>query len=409
MQTPSTARKERPDIVDLRELGPDFHGNPHPVYARMRAEGPVHRVRTTDGEDVWLVVGYDQARAVLNDPRFSKDWSRSASPDLRPSGKAALVSANMLESDPPRHTRLRKLVAREFTTRRVEALRPRVREITEDLLDAMLAAPDGRADLVADLAFPLPITVICELLGVPVEDRATFRAWTDKFVMPDSPQEAQQAVEDMAGYIEKLVADKRARPGDDLLSALTRTAADDGERLAEDELIAMAYVLLIAGHETTVNLITNGMYALLTHPDQLALLRADMSLLDNAVEEMLRYEGPVEAATYRFPLEPVTLGDTVLPAGASVLVVLADAHRDPSRFPDPDRFDIRRPTGGHLAFGHGIHFCIGAPLARMEARIAIRRLLERCPRLGLVDDPGTLRWFPNMMIRGVRELWVGWG
>ncbi|MFF8838676.1 cytochrome P450 [Streptomyces sp. NPDC015130] len=392
-------------VLDLAALGQDFAADPYPTYARLRAEGPAHRVRTPEGEEVWLVLGYDMVRSVLADPRFSKDWNNSATP---PTEAEEALSHNMLESDPPRHTRLRKLVAREFTMRRVELLRPRVQAIVDGLMDAMLAAPEGRADLMESLAWPLPVTVISELLGVPEPDRAAFRVWTDAFVFPDDPAQAQVAMAEMSAYLSALIDSKRGQDDEDLLGALVRTSDEDGSRLTSEELLGMAHILLVAGHETTVNLIGNGMHALLSHPDQLAALRADMTLLDGAVEEMLRYEGPVESATYRFPVEDVDLGGTVIPAGETVLVVLADAHRTPERFPDPHRFDIRRDTGGHLAFGHGIHFCIGAPLARMEARIAVRALLERCPDLALDASPGELVWYPNPMIRGLRALPVRW-
>ncbi|MEV5885279.1 cytochrome P450 [Streptomyces sp. NPDC052020] len=386
-------------------MGHEFLADPYPTYARLRAEGPVHRVRTTDGEEVWLVVGYEQARAVLTDPRFSKDW-RNSTASL--TAAEDMVNSSMLDSDPPRHTRLRKLVARAFTMRRIEGMRPRVQQIVDGLMDAMLASPDGRADLVKALAWPLPITVICELLGVPEQDRSAFRGWTDSFVSPEGPGEADKALAEMAGYLSALIEAKRGAPGGDLLSALVRTSDEDGSVLSPDELLSMAFVLLIAGHETTVNLISNGMQALLRNPEQLAALREDMTLLDGAVEEMLRYDGPVESATLRFPTEPVDLGGTVVPAGVSVMVVLADADRDPARFPDPHRFDIRRDARGHVAFGYGIHYCIGAPLARMEAKIAVRAVLERCPDLALDVAPEELTWFPNMMIRGTKTLPVRW-
>ncbi|RPK47074.1 cytochrome P450 [Streptomyces sp. ADI93-02] len=388
-------------VVDLRGAA-DFSANPYPYYAKMRAEGPVHQVRTDDFERIWMVVGYEEARAALADQRFSKDWRTTE----RFSAASNPINANMLEMDAPHHTRLRKLVAREFTARRIEALRPRVEQITGDLLDAMV--PAGSADLVDAFAFPLPMTVICELLGVPDIDRDAFRLLSNAIVTPESPEKENEAVQAMGAYLDTLIADKRRAPGDDLMSALIQAHDDDGDRLSPDELVGMAFLLLVAGHETTVNLIANGVRALLDHPDQLALLRARPELIDNAVEEMLRYDGPVGTATFRFSREPVTVGQVVIPKGEAVLVALGSGDRDPDRYPDPDTFDIRREAQGHLAFGHGIHFCLGAPLARMEGRIAIRALLERCP--GLVRDPdgGEPDWLPGLLLRGVRHLPVRW-
>ncbi|MFE4053145.1 cytochrome P450 [Streptomyces sp. YIM B13518] len=391
------------DIVDLAALGESFTRDPYPVYARLRAQGPVHRIRMPEGgASAWLVVGYEAGRAALADPRLSKDWSK-ASPDL-PLG-AVSSGPHMLRADPPNHTRLRKLVAREFTTRRVEELAPRVQKTTDTLLDRMLAAPDGRADLVEALSFPLPIAVICELLGVPGLDQESFRTWSNDALGASDPELRKAAAASMAQYLATLVEDKRQQPGEDLMSALIHSSEEDGDRLSREELLGMAWLLLVAGHETTVNLISNGALALLNHPEQLAALRADPSLMDNAIEEMLRYEGPLETPTFRFTTEPVSIGDTVVPGGGElVLVALADANRDPARFPAPDRFDITRDARGHMAFGHGIHHCLGAPLARLEARIAFSTLLHRCADLTLDIHPAAITWRPGMMIHGPRSL-----
>ncbi|MGW1891438.1 cytochrome P450 family protein [Streptomyces sp. NPDC002004] len=392
------------DLVDLGEFGPAFNDDPHEVYARLRAIGPVHRVRMpppSDFHEGWLVVGYEEARAALADPRLSKDITRSGelSPDEQRIGR------HLLLADAPDHTRLRKLVAREFTGRRVESLLPLIGRITDDLLDAML--PRGRADLVESFAFPLPLTVICELLGVPAMDREAFRAMSNDVVAPPSAEASDAAFAGLADYLDELIEDKRCSgPADDLLSALVRTTDEDGDRLSPAELRAMAFLLLIAGHETTVNLIATGVHLLLTHPGQLSALRSDMGLLDGAIEEFLRYEGPVENATYRFAAEPLDIAGTPVAAGESVIIGLAAGDRDPLRFPDPDTFDIRRAPQGHLAFGHGIHYCLGAPLARAEGRVALRSLLERCPDLAADGPAGP--WLPGMLIRGVRRLPVRW-
>ncbi|MFF5899207.1 cytochrome P450 [Streptomyces argenteolus] len=388
-------------VVDLRGAR-DFSANPYPYYAKLRAEGPAHPVRTDEFERIWMIVGYEEARAALADQRFSKNWRTTE----RWSAGAHPINANMLEMDAPHHTRLRGLVSREFTARRVEALRPRVEEITAGLLDAMV--PAGSADLVDAFAFPLPMTVICELLGVPNIDRDAFRLLSNAILAPVSAEAEGEAVRSMGAYLDELVEDKRRAPGDDLMSALIQVRQDDGDRLSRDELIGMAFLLLVAGHETTVNLIANGVRALLDHPAQLALLRARPELTDGAVEEMLRYDGPVETATLRFTRGPVPIGQVVIPQGEAVLVALGAGDRDPGRYPDPDTFDIRREARGHLAFGHGIHFCLGAPLARMEGRIAIRALLDRCPRLERDPDGGEPDWLPGMLLRGVRRLPVRW-
>ena len=392
------------EVIDLGEFGEEFRRNPHRVYAMLRESGPVHRVRlpVPDAHHVtWLIVGYEEARAALADPRLAKDGGKIGVTFL----DEELIGRYLLTTDPPDHTRLRGLVTRSFTMRRVEELRPRVQRITDDLLDAML--PAGRADLVEALSYPLPITVICELLGVPELDRAEFRKLSTEAVAPTSSGSEYDAFVRLAEYLGDLIEDKRcAGPGDDLLSDLIRTTAEDGDRLSPQELRGMAFILLIAGHETTVNLLTSGIHALLTHPAQLAALRADMTLLDGAIEEMLRYEGPVENGTFRFAAEPLEIAGISMERGDPVMVGLTAADRDGDRFPAPDRFDIRRDARGHLAFGHGIHYCLGAPLARLEARTAIRTLLERAPALTLAGPPGD--WLPGMLMRGMRALPVRW-
>ncbi|MFE1869644.1 cytochrome P450 [Streptomyces sp. NPDC059496] len=396
-------------LVDLSTHADAFNADPYPFYDALRTAGPVHRL-VLGGERTWLVVGHEEARQALTHPGLSKDWLGS---ELFTSTlPVQAVATSMLDTDPPRHTRLRRLVAREFTARRVESLRPRVQQITDELLDAMAARPDRRADLIASFAVPLPMTVICELLGVPGLDRQRFRYWSGEIVAPmDGVGADPRAVEEMTAYLLELVAAKAEDPGEDLLSALIRTRDEDGGRLSPDELIGMAFLLLVAGHETTVNLIGNGVRALLAHPGQLAALRADPDgLIDGAVEEMLRYDGPVQHATYRFAAADLELGGVTITAGSSVLVALAAADRDPARFaePGPDVFDIRRTGPGHLAFGHGIHFCLGAPLARMEGRIAVRALLERFPDLAEDPEAGPPDWLPGVLMRGVTRLPLRW-
>jgi cytochrome P450 len=390
-------------MIDLGEYGPRFRKDPYPVYARLRERGAVHWVRMPQpgAYESWLVVGYEEARAALVDPRLSKDSTKRGLGFF----EDELVGRHVLIADPPEHTRLRSLVAGAFTMRRVAELRPRIQRITDELLDAM--EPKGSADLVDSFAYPLPLTVICELLGVPDIDRAAFRTLSNEIVAPTSAGSEVAALQQLAGYLDELIEDKRCSPpADDLIGALLRTRAEDGDRLSHGELRAMAFILLIAGHETTVNLITNGVHTLLAHPEQLAALRADMSLLDGAVEEMLRFEGPVETATYRYAAEPMEIGGRAIAAGDPVMIGLQAANRDAAHCPDPHRFDIHRTPPGHLAFGHGIHYCLGAPLARLEARVALGSLLDRYPDLALDGPPGD--WLSGMLMRGLRSLPVRW-
>lgn len=392
--------------LDLGALGEAFTRDPYPYYAELRARGPVHRVVLPDKTPAWLVVGYEAGRELLADQRLSKDWS-NASPLLGVHQVSA--GKTMLSSDAPDHTRLRKLVGREFTPRRMEQLAPRIQQMTDELLDVMLSEPGRRTDLVDALSFPLPMAVICELLGVPALDRLSFRNWSNTALSSTDAEARRTAVASMTAYIAGLLDDKRGQPGDDLMSALIHTADEEGDRLSGDELAGMAWLLLVAGHETTVNLISNGVLHLLTHPDQLKALRAEPGLIGNAVEEILRYDGPVETPTYRFTTDPLPVGSTVIPGGGElVLVALADANRDPARFEGADRFDITRDARGHVSFGHGIHYCLGAPLARVEARIAIGSLLARCPGLRLDADPERLTWRTGMLIRGPERLPIGW-
>ncbi|WP_405776893.1 cytochrome P450 [Streptomyces sp. NBC_01538] len=383
--------------TDLDRQGETFVSDPHPFYAGLRARGPVHRVRSAELGEQWLIVGYEEARAALEDPRLSKDPANAG-----PSITDAAAPPQLLTMDPPDHTRLRALVEREFTAARAEMMRAGIQRITDELLDAML--PDGRADLMDRFALPLPAIVICELLGVPEGDRDTFRAWAASVTAPDHESAMGVAFAELGAYLVELVAEKGRAPGDDLISVLLNPPADQDDRLDPGELISMVFLLILSGFETTAHLIGNAVRTLLLHPGQLAELRADFSLLDNAVEEVLRYEGPVEATTFRVAVAPIGIGPVTIEAGSLVKVALPSVHRDERRFSDPDRFDIHRPAAGHLAFGRGVHHCLGAPLARLEARIAVRSLLERAPGLALDCDPAKLDWIPGLLIRGTRSL-----
>ncbi|MFE9097626.1 cytochrome P450 [Streptomyces sp. NPDC007264] len=386
---------------------PAFVADPFPLYRRLREEGPVRRVVVAGGLDAWLITRYEDGLAALGDPRLSSDIHDASDPRLLrqlPVTERESMLRTMLRADPPDHTRLRRLVSKAFTARRVAELRPRVQAVADGLLDAIVRA--GRADLVADFALPLPVTVIGELLGVPTRDRHDFQRWTDDMILrgpePPDPAVVDGAWRQMRAYLTTLLAAKRADAGDDLLSALI-TARDEERRLDEDELIAMAFLLLVAGYVTTVNLIGGGIAALLAHPDQLRLLREDPALLPHAIEEFLRYDGPVNPGIARFAREDVEIAGVTIPRGATVLVASAIADRDPARFPDPDRLDITRRDNAHLAFGHGIHYCLGAPLARLEGQVAIGTVLRRLPGLALAVPPDELRWRPSGL-RGPERL-----
>ena len=386
----------------IERLDDEFVQDPYAVYERLRAERPVTRVVMPSGNPVWLVTRYPDVRAALADPRLMKD-PRKLAPNwgTGPDAVFAALDTHMLNSDPPDHERLRRLVTKAFTPRRVEQLRPRISEITASLLDAM--AGRGELDLLEAFAFPLPITVICELLGIPDRDRDDFRSWTQVILSFGGNESFRTAAMAMFRYFTALVEEKRAHPMDDLLSALIE-ARDSGDRLTETELLGMIFLLLVAGHETTVNLIASGTLALLLNPGEMARLRADSSLLPGAVEELLRYTNPVNHGTFRFTVEPTEIGGTLIPEREAVLVAISSANRDPDRYPSPDRLDISRDTGGHVAFGHGIHYCLGAPLARMEGEIAFGGLLERFPSITLAVPPESLRWRPSTLIRGLEAL-----
>jgi cytochrome P450 len=387
-------------------LGEDFVQDPHALYRQLRVEGPVRQVAMRRGLPVWMVTRYAEARALLADPRLSKDSKRARELFAqRTTGSgtamASALTGHMLNTDPPDHTRLRKLVNKAFTLRAVARLRPRIEQITDELLDGMAEA--GTVELMESFAFPLPTTVICELLGVPGADRDRFRTWTNTLISGASIELVREHSAALAEYLSGLIADKRRGPTEDLLSDLVHVS-EEGDRLSEDELVPMTFLLLLAGHETTVNLIGNSVLALLEHPDQLAKLRADPALLPGAIEEFLRFEGPINLATLRFTTEDVRVGEAEIPAGEFVLVSLLAANRDGERFPDPDRLDVTRPAGGHLAFGHGIHYCVGAPLARLEAEIALGGLLRRFDTLALDGDPVMLRWRDSTLVHGVEKL-----
>jgi cytochrome P450 len=406
------------------KLGASYFQDPHPLQARLREEGPVVPIEMPEGFNAWLVTRYPDVRAALADQRLCKDWRKLVPAGAETPAEGSpenMLSVHMLNLDPPDHERVRRLVTKAFTARRVADLRPRVAAITGSLLDELAANDGDTVDLLESFAFPLPITVISELLGIPASDRDKFRAWSDATVSSvTKPEQMQAAAAEMIEYFSAQTEARRRsadRGGhgmtDDLLSALVQ-AQDEGDRLSTGELISMVFLLLVAGHETTVNLIASGTLALLLDPAAHARLRADRSLLPAAVEEMLRYTSPVNHATFRFTTEPTQLAGVDIPAGNVVVVGLSSANRDGTRFADPDSFDLDRAQhgeqgGGHLAFGHGIHFCLGASLARLEAEIAFGGLLDRFPDMTLAVPESELRWRQSTLIRGLETLPVRLG
>ncbi|MFC5993427.1 cytochrome P450 [Pseudonocardia hispaniensis] len=379
-----------------------FWNDPYRAYAVLRASQPVREVRLPDGP-LWLVTRYHDVKEGFSDPRLSKDWRHTLPPEQRAQAPSSPIPM-ILMMDPPDHTRLRKLVSRSFTPRRMSALRPRIEKIAEGLLDRLPAAET--VDLIAEYAAPLPVQVICELLGVPAADRREFGQWSSVMIDESPAAEKTAASESMARYLGALIERKRVEPDDALLAALAQVSDSDGDRLSGAELIGMAMLLLIAGHETTTNLIGNGVAALLTHPDQLALLLGRPERLPGAIEEILRWDSPVATAPVRFAAEDVVIAGTTIPAGAPVALGVAAANRDERQFPEAERFDITRDASGHLAFGHGVHFCLGSHLARIEGEVAIGALLARRPGLELAADPADLEYRHSTVVRGLRALAV---
>lgn len=384
-----------------------FAVHPHETYRRWREGGGARRVGFPGPVPLagWVVTGHAACRAALADPRLSKEDATEAFARYlgQPTdGPGGALTTHMLSSDPPRHTRLRRLVQQAFTRRRVARLRPRIEARVAALLDAL----DGRheADLLGALALPLPLAVILDLLGADPDEPGSLQVRGHTVTGDDGDGEVSvPTAEAMLDRLRTLIAQKRARPGDDLLSALV-AARDDGDRLTEDEITSMAFLLVIAGHQTTVNLIANGLHALLTHPEQLAAVRADLTLLPRVIDEVLRYESPFAIASLRRTTQPVTIEGTTIPAGEFVQIALLAANRDPDVFPDPDRFDPTRDSAGHLAFGHGIHHCLGAPLARLQAEIALAHVLRRFPALRLPHPDRAPAWQNNPRHRGLLTL-----
>ena len=390
--------------LDVDFFAPEVRADPWPFYARLREADPVHR--RPDGD--WILTRYADCQGVLADPRCSSNPAHESRPSEGSPARQA-GSNLLLFLDPPDHTRLRRLVSKAFTPRRVEELRPRIAELVDALLDEVDGEPTF--NLLEALAFPLPVIVICELMGVPAEDRDSLKEWStaaSRLLDPDVEGETLElgllAGMGLAGYFDALFEERRRQPQDDLVSGLV-AAEEEGDRLSADELRAITVLLFIAGHETTMNLIGNGTYALLQHPDQLALVRDDPEMARSAIEELLRYDGPVHV-TARVPTEDIDVGGTPIAAGERMVVALGAANRDPAQYPDPDRLDVTREDNRHLTFSHGIHFCLGASLARVEGQVAIPRLLQRFPNLALAAEPS---YREHLVLRGLTELQVAIG
>jgi cytochrome P450 len=413
------ADMERIDLSD-----PEYREQAFERYEEMRARCPVSRAIITSGDGgvdeqsvfrrpLWLVTDYEVGSRALLDRAITVDMTSVLTPEQlaqMPETPEVFqpLRRNILTVDPPDHTRLRKLVQPSFTASAIEKLRPRIQQITDDLLDAVEAtaaergesAPDRQMELISQFSYPLPITVICEMLGIPPEDRDQTRRWSEDLLSAQSPdrmEEIGRNIGEFIAYLRNLFARKRETPGDDLISQLLQVEVD-GDRLTEDEILAMVFILFVAGHITTVNLIANGVFALLTNPEQAAKLRSDSGLASNAVEEILRYYGPAETTTPRFAREDVELGGQVIAKGDPLLVVLAAADRDPARFADPQSFEITRDDANrHIAFGKGVHACLGAPLARLEGQIALETLFLRYPDLRLAVPKSEITWAPSFL------------
>jgi cytochrome P450 len=420
-QTSSSLAADRPSAsveAALRAWGTTGQDNPFPLLAEVRELGPVHHVTLADGHDAWLVVGHDEARLALNDPLISKDMVAALAKDSAVVAEGLPgpeFSRHMLAVDPPDHSRLRRLVSSAFSMRRVEGLRPRIQSVVDDLLDGLADHdPETPVDLVASFAFPLPFTVICDLLGVPEAERTSLGRGLVAMLVPTlTPADyvkAKEASDGVVSQLRRLVEDKHDEPGDDLVSGLI-AARDGDERLDNRELLSTIFQLIVAGHDTTATFIGNAVVALLGDPDQLEMLRVYPNRIPAAVEELLRYDAPVPHSTFRYARGPIEIGAHSIPAGAQIIICLAAANRDPCRFADPERLDVERGEGRHLAFGHGIHHCLGAPLARLEGQLALGSLIRRFPGLRLACDRAGLHWShgDGLVLRGLATLPVRLG
>ncbi|GCE15789.1 cytochrome P450 family protein [Tengunoibacter tsumagoiensis] len=394
--------------TEINLTSPLFKANPYPTFARLRVNDPIHQLPSSNGQNAWLFTRYQDVEALLRDERFVKDKQNVFPPQERvrpPASAADLMTMGMIDFDPPDHTRLRSLVNISFTPRLVEQWRGRVQELTNELIDAVEG--HGKMDLIEEFAFPLPLQIILEMLGVPKEDSPLLHTWTKTLANalgdPVASQKAFEQLQLFYVYLLELIERKRKQPADDLVSHLIQ-AESEGQRLSERELVAMVFLLIVAGHDTTGNLIGNGILALLTHPEQMQLLKQDPTLIKTAIEEFLRYYSPFTLATLRWAREDVEYKEHLIHRGDSIVISLSSANRDEQTFIEPEQLNIARQENRHLAFGKGIHYCIGAPLARMKGQIAIATLLRRLPHLQLQVAPEELIWRPGSLILGVSSL-----
>ncbi len=388
------ARERFESGVDFNPLSSELRADPLPQYEKLRSKDPVHRMRLVDG---WVLTRYEDIDMVLRDHRRFGNLGRDY---------GYLPYISMLDLDPPEHTRVRGLVVHGFTPRAVNSLEPRISNMVDDLLDDVAEKP--RFDLIHDVAFPLPIIVIAELLGVPPEDRDQFKEWSEVAALVVDPlldsqqiQDVRRTIEELFDYLETIAEDRRRHPQDDLVTALVN-AEEDGESLSREDLLINLVLVLVAGNETTRNLIGNGTLALMKNPDQLQRLRDDPGLLDSAIDEMLRYDSPVQLDS-RIAREPVEIGGKRIEPDQRVLCALGAANHDPEVFPDPERFDVGRAPRNHLSFGRGIHYCLGAPLAKLEARVVFAGMLSRFEALRLVEEP---QYRDQITLRGLEDLWL---
>jgi cytochrome P450 len=393
------------ESTDLPHLGRDFVHDPYPQYAELRESGPVQPVLGHDGVVQWIVTRYEDVRRLLVDPRMSSAMTKVLKPDHADGQKRFRIDETlqnaMTNQDPPGHTRIRKTVVRAFSARRVDGMRPRIQQLTDELLEKMDSTEP--VDLVEALATPIPVAVSCEMLGVPVADRPFFNTQMDLLMGAGNAQEKIGPAKALTGYMAEQVKLKRADLGDDVLSGMIAASEEEG-RLNDRELVASAVQMLFAGYLTTVYAIGVGVYWLLKHPEQLADIRRDPSLLPGAVEELLRFDSPPVPGVLRYATEDIEVGDTTIPANSLVLLSVSAANRDPERFPEPDRLDIHRPDIAHMAFGFGIHYCVGARLATMECMVAIGSLLSRYPDLELAVPDDQLEWELKSFTRNLAKL-----
>ena len=385
--------------------GPVYKANPYAVYEQMRMAGPVQKTVLPDGVEVYLVMRYEDVQTALKDVRLVKNINNARPKRLLDKlGLGNMNNSNMLKADPPEHTRLRSLANEAFKPKYINQLRPHIAELANGLIDKV--QPAGRMDLIADFAFPLPITVISEMLGVPVSDQHKFRDWSSRLIASgvlssESPRLGADLLQ-LLNYVRGLVADHRKNPRGDVISQLLE-AGQNGDHLSEQELLSTVVLMLVAGHETTVNLIGNGMLALLQNPEQMDKLRNDPTLIKPAVEEILRYVNPVQIVN-RYAAEDLQIGGQDIPRGSHLQLVLASANHDPAYLADAEKLDVTREEARHVAFSQGIHYCLGAPLARLEGEIAFATLLKRLPGLRLDIAPDALEWRPAFELRGLQSL-----